>query len=187
MIEQIKNCKKCKLCQNQLPLLDQCRECEVFWVGLSAKRTKHEQDTPLSPDTNTGKVLSAIEEKCEGIRFYKTNLVKCLPLTDNEKIRYPNVEEMDCCFDNLTEEFREMSPKLVFLLGDRVSCSIEKNMGVKLERWDGLEYSPTRLGEISFVSIHHPSYIYVYKKRYMGQYIDAIQRIIGETMGSVNE
>ena len=38
MIEQIRRCQKCGLCFNQKPLLDTEKECQVFWVGLSAKK-----------------------------------------------------------------------------------------------------------------------------------------------------
>ena len=51
---------------------------------------------------------------------YKTNLVKCLPLTEQQKLRYPSKKEMDKCFDNLVSEINAMSPKIVFLLGEKV-------------------------------------------------------------------
>ena len=53
MIEQIRRCQKCGLCFNQKPLLDVEKECQVFWVGLSAKKKKSNKEIPLSPETNT--------------------------------------------------------------------------------------------------------------------------------------
>lgn len=96
MIEQIRKCQKCGLCKNQKPLLDIEnieKNCQVFWVGLSAKK--------ISSDTNTGMVIHKIEEMYEDVSTYKTNLVKCLPLTNQKKIRYPNQKEIDSCFENL--------------------------------------------------------------------------------------
>ena len=62
MIAQIEKCQKCGLCCNQKPLLERKQECQVFWVGLSAKMIKTENETPLSPDTNTGMLIQKIEE-----------------------------------------------------------------------------------------------------------------------------
>lgn len=90
MIEQIRRCQKCGLCFNQKPLLDVEKECQVFWVGLSAKKKKSNKEIPLSPETNTGMVIQRIEEVCGEVTTYKTNLVKCLPLTEEQKLRYPN-------------------------------------------------------------------------------------------------
>lgn len=58
MIEQIKKSKKCGLCKKQSPLLDIQRECQ---------------------ETNTGMLIKKIEELCQDVTTYKTNLVKCLP------------------------------------------------------------------------------------------------------------
>ena len=55
MIEQIRRCQKCGLCFNQKPLLDTEKECQVFWVGLSAKKMESDEEVPLSPETNTGR------------------------------------------------------------------------------------------------------------------------------------
>ena len=117
MIEQIKKCKKCGLCKNQSPLLDIQRECQVIWVGLSAKKIESDDEIPLSPETNTGMLIKKIEELCQDVTTYKTNLVKCLPLTEQQKLRYPNKNEIDCCFENLMGEIKSMDPKIVFLLG----------------------------------------------------------------------
>lgn len=84
MIEQIYKCQKCSLCFNQKPLLDLEKDCQVFWVGLSAKKIKSHQETPLSSETNTGMLIHKIEKLCENVSFYKTNLVKCLPLTEQK-------------------------------------------------------------------------------------------------------
>ncbi len=84
MIEQIMRCQKCKLCKNQQPLLDKKRECQVIWVGLSAKRVESDNEIPLAPETNTGMLIKKVEGLCRGVSTYKTNLVKCLPLTEEK-------------------------------------------------------------------------------------------------------
>lgn len=62
MIEQIRRCQKCGLCFNQKPLLDVEKECQVFWVGLSAKKKKSNKEIPLSPETNTGMVIQRLRK-----------------------------------------------------------------------------------------------------------------------------
>lgn len=107
MIEQIRKCQKCGLCKNQKPLLDIEnieKNCQVFWVGLSAKKISSDTKSPLSPETNTGMVIHKIEEMYEDVSTYKTNLVKCLPLTNQKKIRYPNQKEIDSCLENLIKK-----------------------------------------------------------------------------------
>ena len=87
MIRKIIECEKCGLCINQKPLLEECiRDCQVFWVGLSAKKIKDEEDVPLAANTKSGLLIKSIEERCKNVITYKTNLVKCLPLNDNEKL-----------------------------------------------------------------------------------------------------
>lgn len=94
-LEKVENCNKCCLCQNQRPLLDKEDRCDVMWVGLSAKRVDDLNNSiPLSNDTNSGKIIELIEHELPDLKFYKTNLVKCLPLDENNKLRYPTSKEM---------------------------------------------------------------------------------------------
>lgn len=88
-LEKVENCNKCGLCQNQRTLLDKEDRCDVMWVGLSAKRVDDLNNSiPLSNDTNSGKIIELIEHELPDLKFYKTNLVKCLPLDENNKLRY---------------------------------------------------------------------------------------------------
>lgn len=182
MIEQIRKCKKCSLCFNQEPLLDVEKKCQVFWVGLSAKKVISNTDLPLAPETNSGMLIQKIEQTCENIITYKTNLVKCLPLNNEQKLRYPNSEEIDCCFENLISEIQTMSPKIVFLLGEKVYSTIEKKMKMEFDKWHGFEYHYKEINGIYYVPIHHPSYIYVYKRKEIQEYIDSVEKIITQLL-----
>ena len=182
MIEQIRKCQKCGLCFNQKPLLDAEKECQVFWVGLSAKKIKSDGEVPLSPETNTGMLIQKIEEMCSDVITYKTNLVKCLPLTEENKLRYPDRKEIDSCFENLIGEIHTMSPKIVFLLGEKVYSSVGKHFKIKFDKWNGFEYHYKIYDGIYYVPIHHPSYIYVYKRRQMDEYIKGIERVINQLL-----
>lgn len=178
MIEQIRKCQKCGLCFNQKPLLDKEKNSQVFWVGLSAKKMSSANEIPLSPETNTGKIIQKIEGICNGISTYKTNLVKCLPLTEQQKLRYPNMREIDCCFEHLISEIHEMSPKIVFLLGEKVYSSVGKHLKIEFEKWDGFKYRYREYKGVYYIPIHHPSYIYVYKRRHVEEYIESVAKII---------
>ena len=161
-LNNIKNCRKCNLYINQLPLLDKKDHCDVMWVGLSAKKVDDiDKNYPLEENTNSGLLIKEIEDILPSLNYYKTNLVKCLPLDNKGKIRYPSVNEMNKCISNLLIEIEVMNPKIIFLLGKNVYNFISKYMNknnIKLN--------------LPIKYIEHPSYIYVYKKKYKDNYIE---------------
>ena len=85
-----------------------------------------EESLSLARNTNTGKILETIELELKEYSFYKTNLVKCLLLDNNKKIRYPTKMEITKCLDNLIYEIEIVKPKTVFLLGKIVYANIIK-------------------------------------------------------------
>ena len=179
MIKEIMNCNKCNMCNNQIPLLDKVEECDVMWVGLSAKLVDNVLDEiPLSATTRSGKLISEMESEVQGCKFYKTNIVKCLPLNNNGKLRYPTKKEMDLCIVNLKREIEILKPKIIILLGNNVIQSVEKSMKVTFDKFNDYEYKLYKHGEYSFMPIHHPSYISVYKRKNKETYIDAVKDLI---------
>ena len=127
-------CKSCGLYINQFPISDSKKEAEVFWVGLSAVQVDENEEfkIPLSPSTKSGKLIQDIELACgSDVSFFKTNLVKCLPLNE-KKIRYPERIEMNKCYPNLEAEMDRYKPKVVFLLGRLVAEFTLKKYGIRL-------------------------------------------------------
>lgn len=178
LVETVRNCTKCNLCNNQLPLVQECNNADIFWVGLSAVKTQSTSDIPLSPITNSGKLIESIEFLLPSVSFYKTNLVKCLPLNKN-KIRYPSSSEMKNCFFHLENEIDFFEPKMIFLLGKQVATFVLKEYGVKdISLNDSFNYETFQLGGNIFVPIHHPSFILIYKRKKLEDYIDGIKDII---------
>lgn len=178
-IDGISFCRKCPLAKNQEPLLcEPVRDRSVFWVGISAKRRSFEGEVPLDFSTDSGALIKKIEEPYESLDFYRTNLVKCLPLDDRQKLRYPTPEEARCCFCNLSTEIESMSPAVVFLLGRRVSDMVGERIGVEFGRWKGYEYGCECHDGVFYASIHHPSYVHVYKRRYENEYIKGVRHLI---------
>ncbi len=170
-LEKLKKCNNCSLCLNQRPLLDTSRNCDIMWVGLSAKKVDNiSTSIPLDNDANSGKIIELIEDKLPQMRFYKTNLVKCLPLDKNNKLRYPNQEEMNACINNLNLEILELNPKIIFVLGKLTYNFISKY------------FQKNNLDISKLVYLEHPSYIYVYKRKYIDDYINKIVGICNETM-----
>ena len=113
MFEEIKNCKKCSIQCNQAPLLDLKNTADIMFVGLSAKIVKEKEDIPLSSNTNSGRIIEKIEDFLKPTSIYRTNLVKCVPLDNKSKLRYPTKDEIDTCLSNLILEINTIKPKIV--------------------------------------------------------------------------
>ena len=175
-----KICKTCGLYLNQLPTLDFLKNSHIFWVGLSAVQFDDGMEQlPLSSFTRTGALINTIEETLkEDISFYKTNLVKCVPLKDDGKIRYPIEHEMEKCFSNFQYELNELKPSVVFLLGKQVASFIMKKMGVKEIAFpEDYKYEAVFINGTFFVPVHHPSFMLVYKRKQLDNYIKSIRLI----------
>ena len=177
MFENISQCVKCDLYKNQKPLLDNVSNADIMWVGLSAKKVSSLFDSiPLDNNTATGKIIEEIETK--EFLFYKTNLVKCVPLDQNQKLRYPTTKEMQSCLDNLIFEILTIKPKLVFLLGTKVSDLVLKQLKSKriIDKFNN--ETIVILEKIQFQKIYHPSYIAVYKRKEKHTYVQDVKDII---------
>lgn len=180
-INELKSCTNCELCMNQLPLVHNVSECDVFWLGLSAVRSIP-NDVPLSATTNSGKLIKEIESFLPLVDFYHTNLVKCLPLL-NEKIRYPNTMEMKACYFNLLDEIDYFQPKIIFLLGKQVSNFVLNQFGnTNLSISPTYDYESYKFDNTLLVPVHHPSFILVYKRKNINDYIHGITSIINKVM-----
>ena len=150
-----------------------------MWVGLSAVKVDDiDKETPLSNLTNSGKLISEVEQLNREVDFYKTNLVKCLPI-QSDKIRYPNKEEMRACYNNLECEVNDFKPKIVFLLGKLVADFVAKDK-FDVSFADNFKYQPVEVDGTLYVPIHHPSYILVYKRKKVNSYMKGISKVIGK-------
>ena len=179
--KNISLCKKCGLCNNQQPLLQKkIVKSSIFWVGLSAvKNTDLFDNEPLSPRTSTGKLISEIEEMLPEFSFYKTNAVKCLPLNNDGKIRYPTTKEMNLCFQNMQMEINKINPSIIILLGAQVSQFFLKQYNIPpISFNDEFSYSSVNSSTIKLLPIHHPSYIQVYKRKKSTEYKQSVSTAI---------
>ncbi len=172
-MEKINECQNCQLYKNQKPLLDNNKKTNIFFVGLSAKIKKDQSETPLDETTNSGSIIKQIENEIK-TQVYKTNIVKCVPLNNN-KLRYPNKIEMDSCYNNFLTEIKKLNPKIIFLLGNQVTKFIENKNNIILKN-----NQIFKINNIYYISIKHPSYIYVYKRKEINIYIEKIKNIINQ-------
>lgn len=130
----------------------------VLFIGLSDKVGC----TPLQTGTKSGDLINKIIEKVNS-NFYKVNLVNFAPLDENNKLRYPNKEEMDLGYINLAKVINELSPCICVCLGHKVS-----------------KYLSNKLNDT--INIKHPSYIAVYKRKEIDIYVDESAELINKRL-----
>jgi uracil-DNA glycosylase family 4 len=179
-----KMCQSCGLYINQEPVFGNPKKSDIFWVGLSAVLfSANDARLPLSPQTRTGALIEAIEQPFScAISFYKTNLVKCVPLK-NEKIRYPAEHEMQKCFPNLQVEISDLQPSVVFLLGKQVASFVLKQHGYNDVTFDDqFHYRTFQVGDITYIPVHHPSFMLVYRRKNLKSYIENIQALFSDLL-----
>lgn len=158
---RITKCNRCSISCNQKPLIDSFRKSDIMFLGISAKMKETEDEIPLSENTNSGKLIKMIEERLveenNNISCYRSNMVKCVPLDKEGKIRYPNSLEIENCIENLVYELSIVKPKVVVLLGRLVEKHLKKKI---------IEQG------YNTITIYHPSYIYVYRKKEIEKYVE---------------
>lgn len=158
---KIIKCNKCSISCNQRPLVENMRKADIMFLGISAKIKEKEDEIPLSKNTNSGKLIKMIEERLfeedNNLLCYRSNMVKYVPLNEKGKIRYPDSLEIDNCIENLVYELSIVKPKVVVLLGRLVEKHLKKKI--------------IELG-YNVITIYHPSYIYVYRKKEIEKYVE---------------
>ena len=158
---RITKCNRCSISCNQKPLIDKLKKSDIVFLGISAKMKETEDEIPLSENTNSGKLIKMIEERLleenNNVSCYRSNMVKCVPLDKEGRIRYPDILEIENCIDNLVYELSIVKPKVVVLLGRLVEKHLKKKI--------------MELG-YNTITIYHPSYIHVYRKKEIEKYIE---------------
>ena len=158
---RITKCNKCDISCNQKPLVEKMKKSDIMFLGISAKMKETEDEMPLSENTNSGKLIKMIEERLleenNNLLCYRSNMVKCVPLNEEGKIRYPDNLEIENCIENLEYELNIVKPKVVVFLGRLVEKYLKKKI--------------IELG-YNVITIYHPSYIYVYRKKEIEKYVE---------------
>ncbi len=174
MRERIKACRSCRLCDNQPPMVQEIKtRPRVMFTGLSAvSSSRVDLDEPFSAATRSGQLMRELEVYLGSAACYYTNLVKCLPLHSNGKIRYPTTAELEACFENYQLEVDSLLPRKIVLLGRQVADFVTRKLGLEFvssaERGFGFRRASTAKTE--YLAAHHPSYILIYKRRRIEEY-----------------
>lgn len=120
---------------------------KVLFIGISDKPGC----SPLQSGTKSGDLIDRIIMGLD-VECYKSNLVNFPPVDEKGKLRYPTKSEMDLGYKNLQRCIVEINPDVCIFLGDKVTKYLSD--------------------KINGISIKHPSYIAVYKRKYESEYID---------------
>ena len=146
----------------------------VYFVGLSAKpMCEH-----LAPETRTGNIIEQIIHDLPSIEAVKTNLVKIPPIDQEGNLRYPNPNEMQSGWNELQDEMNQTFPNLLVTLGQQVSFFLRSQMGVqpaKPQLPSDFSYeSYLSQSQSNILSVHHPSFIYVYRRKDIENYVENV-------------
>jgi len=159
----------------------------VYFVGLSAKpMCKH-----LAPETRTGYIIGQIIHHLPSIKTVKTNLVKTPPIDREGNLRYPNPNEMKLGWNELQGEMNQTFPNLLVTLGQQVSFFLRSQMGVQPAKpqfpADFSYQSYVSQSKSYILSVHHPSFIYVYRRKDIENYVkNVVLSISSQILESVD-
>ena len=111
----IKDCKKCKLCQNRTNIVieDGNRNADVMLIGEGPGADEDKQGVPF-----VGKAGQLMNKAFEGLgidrsKLYIANIVKCRPPNN----RVPQEDEAQACLNYLRNQVLLVSPKIIVLMG----------------------------------------------------------------------
>jgi len=146
----------------------------VYFIGLSAKpMCEH-----LARETRTGNIIEQIILQLPSIKAVKTNLVKTPPIDHEGKLRYPNPGEMKLGWNELQEEMNQTFPILLVTLGQQVSFFLRSQMGIhpaKPHLPDDFSCeSYLSQSSSNILSVHHPSFVFVYRRKDVENYINNV-------------
>ena len=173
-MQKIIHCTNCQLHKNQLPASNQPIKSDIMIIGISSKKNSGTKTfSPLDISTNSGKFILQLEKSLKDKTFYKTNLIKCAPLSDDGKIRYPTNFELNSCLPHLEQEIKTVNPKIIILLGKQVTAFLSQYWSTNLDK-----YIPTMHNGMTIIPVDHPSYIMIYKRKQIKQYKNKITDLI---------
>lgn len=146
----------------------------AYFIGLSAKPNCDHLDT----GTRTGSIVEQIVYRLSSVQIVKTNLVRTPPLDSAGKLRYPNSDEMKSGWAELKNEIDQTHPNLLVTLGQRVSYFLRSQMDIKPIK-PQLPHDFSHLSYLSqstsdLLSIHHPSFVYVYRRKNADDYVESV-------------
>ena len=143
----IKNCTKCKLCQNRTNIVFGTgnKQADIMFIGEGPGADEDMQGIPF-----VGKAGQLMNKAFDGLKInrddvYIANIVKCRPPQN----RVPEEQEAEACLNYLRNQVVLVKPKIIVLLGSVALKNIlGKDYGITASRgkWvekKGIQYMPT--------------------------------------------
>lgn len=159
------------------------RQPLVYFVGLSAKPNCGH----LAPETRTGCIVERIIQHLPSVKVVRTNLVRIPPVDRAGNLRYPSLTEMQTGWNELLHETDRTFPSLLVTLGQQVSFFMRSRMGVQPPKPvlppDFSHEAYLAQSQSNILSVHHPSFVYVYRRRDIESYVDSVAVSISALVG----
>lgn len=130
---------------------------KICFVGISDKVGL----SPFDSSSHSGKIVDQIIARLN-VQAFKINYVSFPPLDEKGKLRYPTKKELEDSFPVFQKKVLEINPDVLVICGNMISKEIQKY----------------RFYVDRSITIYHPSYIYVYHRKEIEQYIqDVVSKI----------
>ena len=177
LIEEVNNCKLCKLCDNvkNRVIGEGNLNAKLVLVGEAPGRREDEAGRPFVG--SSGKLLDNILERA-GLKreeIYISNVVKCRP-PDNRK---PTKKEVMACSVHLEKQLEIIKPKIIAPMGN---SAVEHVFNLfKLEKMlisgaHGKNFSiDTEWGKVIIVPLYHPAAAIYNRKLYSNLLVDLVE------------
>ncbi len=83
---------------------------------------------------------------------------------------------MTKCFPNFESEINDLKPSIVFLLGTQVGKFVlGKISDTEIQLDSTFSYKSIEISNITYIPVHHPSHILIYKRKALENYVKGIQ------------
>lgn len=154
LIEAIKNCRACRLCEQRTQAVPGVGDVAADWLFVG-EGPGAEEDLRGEPFVGqAGKLLDAMLASvgiARGNGVYIANSVKCRPPNN----RTPEADEIEACFPYLERQIALIQPRVIVALGRPAAQALLKQE-VRIGAARGQRF---RYGDIPVVVTYHPAYL----------------------------
>lgn len=133
LVEAVSKCRRCPLHKVRKRAVpgEGSSSTTVMLVGEAPGRREDEEGRPFVGPA--GRILDGLLNQV-GIsrgRVYISNVVKCIPLTANGKVRKPSRLEVKACSPYLDSQLEIIRPRIVVTLGGTATKHMFEKLGVQ--------------------------------------------------------
>ena len=131
--KKLPNCRECGLCEKRFQVVkgDGNPKADIMIVGEAPGKVEDRRGIPFVGQS--GKMLRHEWLPAVGLDAndcYISNVVKCIPLDDQSKIRPPTDEEKAVCSIWLDLEIQRVKPKVIIALGGQALDALSSQSGI---------------------------------------------------------